>query len=286
MTQQELEKRKERAERETFVISRTDEGFRVYSPANPTKSYMVSGSAEALTCTCPDFQYHASDPQWQCKHILAVLNQRNKGNKQPAETDPYEVEERLAIRKEGRRAGKTEAQAPKDGVSQMLIKRSVSPDGRIDSLSVEFSSPVEKIPVKEIKSRALKTLKLQSEIVESFLGANSRENASPKGKEEDADGAAPAEMLNVGGMDGKWGRRLFINVKANGQTSKLFGTRKQLAASLAAAGFPKVAEQIAEGMQLNLPCRVVTKPSEDGRFLNIERVLPFEAPSRQRRVRQ
>jgi hypothetical protein len=156
----------------------------------------------------------------------------------------------------------------------MLIKRSVSPDGRIDSLSVEFSCPVEKVPAKEIKARALKTLSLQSEIVEGFLNGRKKDNVPPPVQNNGSGGPVPAQLLNIGGMNGKYGRRLFINVKVNGQTSKLFGNRKQLGEFIAAAGFASMADNIDEGMQLNLACRAITKPSEDGRFLNIERVLP------------
>ena len=40
-----------------------------------------------------------------------------------------------------------------NGSAQMLIKRSVSPDGRIDSVSVEFSMPVSDISNGEIKDK-------------------------------------------------------------------------------------------------------------------------------------
>jgi hypothetical protein len=73
-------------------------------------------------------------------------------------------------------------------------------------------------------------------------------------------------------MDGKWGRRLFINVEVNGKTLKIFGNHEQLAATVAAAGFAGV--EIEEGTDLNLPCRVTTKPSPDGKYTNVDRVLP------------
>ena len=50
----------------------------------------------------------------------------------------------------------------------MLIKRSVSPDGRIDSLSVEFDCPVEEQSLEETVGRARKILELQREIVGHF----------------------------------------------------------------------------------------------------------------------
>src|SRR5207249_2496310 len=69
-----------------------------------------------------------------------------------------------------------------NGSAQMLIKRSVSPDGRIDSVSVEFSMRVSDISNGEIKDKALKTLQLQKEIVGAFLELNGQKapaNAAP-----------------------------------------------------------------------------------------------------------
>ena len=153
--------------RETWVISRTDEGFRVYSPADPTKSHIVAGNPDEPTCTCADFQCHQGDPRWGCKHIQAVLDQVSTRS----DAADYDEQERRSIQHENL------PEAPhKNGGAQMLLKRSVSPDGRIDSLSVEFSCAVENITAGEIKTRALKTLGLQTEIVESFLGANSKNN--------------------------------------------------------------------------------------------------------------
>jgi hypothetical protein len=50
-----------------------------------------------------------------------------------------------------------------------------------------------------------------------------------------------------------------------------------------AAGFPQLAERVDEGKQLNAPCRVVTKPSEDGKYVNVKQVLPVEQPRPQQR---
>src|SRR5712692_1629257 len=70
MTATELAKRQERAVHETFVISRTRDGFRVYAPTEPKRQYMVSEDEDGVHCTCPDFQTHADDSHWRCKHIL------------------------------------------------------------------------------------------------------------------------------------------------------------------------------------------------------------------------
>jgi hypothetical protein len=77
-------------------------------------------------------------------------------------------------------------------------------------------------------------------------------------------------------MNTRSGWRLFINVQVNGTTIKLFGSKRQLGDHVAAAGFASIADHISQGMLLNLPCRVVTKPSADGKFINVEQVLPLK----------
>src|SRR5437867_2175841 len=68
-----------------------------------------------------------------------------------------------------------------NGSAQMLIKRSISPDGRIDSVSVEFSMPVSDISNGEIKDKALKILQLQKEVVGAFLKLNGQKAPASNG---------------------------------------------------------------------------------------------------------
>jgi hypothetical protein len=310
MTNAELAKRQERAVRETYVIAQTQEGFRVYAPTDPKRAYLVTGSAENPACTCPDFGLHAADPTWRCKHILAVLGQQQAGNGASTAPDPSEAEERRAIQEEGRAPRKRKAAGTNgngaSGTGHMLVKRSVSPDGRIDSLSVEFSAPLDSLPDDAIRDRAQQLIALQSSIVGGFL--NHREpppavrpaphtNGQPRQPPSAAPAngspvvppvvppavpqAVPAQLVNVAGMDGKWGRRLFINVQVNGKTLKLFGKREELAAAVAAAGFSGV--EIKEGTDLNVPCRVTTKPSPDGKYTNVNRVLPANGQQQPRK---
>lgn len=257
-----------------LVISRIDEGFRVYSVANPGHSYLVSGSAEAPACTCPEFQNGALGAR--CQHIEAVLDRYRRGNGD-AESDHYVREERLAIQNEGRVAPDQGRHA---GPVVMLLKRSVSPDGRIDSLSVEFSAEVDGMVANEVADRAARLLALQTAIVKGFLaGAKSGNGTQPKAEQNNgANGAVLAEMVNIGGTEGKWGRRLFIGFQANGQSLRLYGNQTQLAEVIRNAGFARMAERIEEGVALRVPCRVITKPSPDGRYVNIDRVLPVAVP--------
>jgi hypothetical protein len=120
---------------EPLVISRTEEGFRVYSPAEPTKSYIVAGGPDEPTCTCPEFQYHEGDPKWQCAHIQAVLQQLGLAHASGNSAGFYDTEERTAIQAEN-----SPPEKPADGTApQMVLKRSVS---RTDeSIPYPLSSP-------------------------------------------------------------------------------------------------------------------------------------------------
>jgi hypothetical protein len=149
MTPQELSIRQARAEHETLVISKTEEGFRVYAPTGKARPYFVTGTADAPSCTCPDFQNHKEDPTWRCKHVLAV----------------FKVEEGGASANAGNGGAQASANGGRgrtNGPAQMILKRSVSPDGRIDALSVEFAYPVANVPSQEIERQAGAVLRSSS----------------------------------------------------------------------------------------------------------------------------
>jgi hypothetical protein len=190
-------------------------------------------------------------------HIETVMNRYGRGNGQ-VEGDNYAREERLAIQNESRIAPDQGRQA---GPAVMLLKRSVSPDGRIDSLSVEFTAEVDGMAANEVADSAARLLALQTAIVKGFLdGAKNGNGSRPEVVHDNgANGAALAEMVGIGGTDGKWGRRLFISFQANGQSLRLYGNRTQLAEAIRNAGFARMAERIEEGVALRVPSRVITK---------------------------
>ena len=133
----------------------------------------------------------------------------------------------------------------------------------------------------EIKTKALTTLKLQKEIVADFLKLNGERKAvfvSPASKppEPTPQNGQPvfARMLDIGMIYGKWGKRLLINFEVNGRRCVLFGSANQLAAHIVAAGYEFEPENIEVGLRLNLACRVTTKPTDDGKYLNVDKVLP------------
>lgn len=300
----ELEKRKARAVTETLVIAPTEGGFRVYNPASITNLYMVTGIPESPTCNCPDYTAHANDPDWRCKHILAVLNKLEKQKLEPAAPAerPTEAARAGPTQPEINQTEKKKSKPQRSGQSQMRIKRSVSPDGYIDSLSVDFLTPIEPGAGETIKLQAHQALLLQAEIVDEFLkvngngknkpqaqlsangqkssktnengSSNAKDRGRDNGQTDESDGTEPARLLNIAGMDTRDGWMTFINVQVNGRTTKLFGNRQELGKHITAAGFASIAAHISQGMMLNLPCRVITKPSPNGKYLNIEKIFP------------
>jgi hypothetical protein len=277
MTQEQLEVRKERAEQEVFVITAAEEGWRVRSARNPSRFYLVSGDGAGFRCTCPDFQSHApQDPAWRCKHVLAVQDHQAKTGAADSETERELAEERAAVQAEG--SGQAQPVDGEPTAAQMLIKRSISPDGRIDSISSEFAFPLAEATVNRIKDRALKTLKLQTEIVKGFLNGAGAERSSGKRRQsqtQKGNGAVFARLLDVGVTNGQYGERFYLNVEVNGRRARMFGTAAQIARAISTAGERLFAQDIEPGLRVDLPCRVFTEESRDGRYLNVTRVLPL-----------
>lgn len=276
MTEGQFEVRRQRAERDVFVISTYEDGWRVRSTRNPSKFYLVSMNGTGLRCTCPDFENNsAQDPSWQCKHVLAVQDQQAKTGAIVPHTERELAEERAAVQAEG-----SPHQPENDDThpAQMLIKRSISPDGRIDSISIEFSSLVDEALISDIKSRALNTLKLQTEIVKGFFNGSAAKTNTGKAVQPQAhngNGAMFARLLDVGVSNGQYGERFFLNVQVNGRTARFFGSTAQIAKAISAVGEEFFPTDIEPGLRLNLPCHVLTEKSRDGRYLNVTQVLPL-----------
>ena len=253
-----------------LVTTRTEDGFRVYDAAKPEKQFFVNGNLNNPACTCDAFAEDA--PQGgTCEHYRAVCEKFS-------EDDPEAREERAAIQAEGQPPPKRKRRASSNGAALMTLKRSVSPDGRIDSLSVELSCPIDGVPAADISSRANCMLKLQREIAGNFLRSNGNGNGNGhKPISQQADSAVAAKMLSIGTTrNGNFS----LSFQVNGKGAKFFGTQAEVAQAIRAAGFEYSPEDVAEGVFLNLPCSVVTKPTADGRYLNVNRVLPASSQRR------
>jgi hypothetical protein len=262
-----------KSQEDFLIVNKTTDGYRVYSASQPGQQHFVHADLSNPACTCETF-----GSEQNCEHVRAVAEQLT-------EAERMELQERLAIQSGDPKTRKKRAATRSATPVTMTLKRSVSPDGRIDSLSVEFSCPLEPNVSSAIKSKAAGMLKLQSEIAAGFLTANGSPNngnrQTPKRSMEE--GGIAAKMLYVGTYNGRYGPRLFIAFQAKGQSLKLFGTAKQLAEVVSAAGYEYRESDIAEGIYLNLPCQILTRPSRDGRYTDIDRVLPDKVTSAQAR---
>jgi len=274
MNKQPTVARAPRAETETFIVAKTDEGYRIFSPHAPASQYLVCDTGDDMTCTCPEFAANSGDPDWCCKHIKAVHQYLDGQNhRRPPDSGATGA---VPANDAPPNDPPPKKSASRNAESSMLIKRSLSPDGRIDSLSVEFTIPVGKISSDEIKEHAARAMRLQKEIMHGFVKATGNGPVERNGAHGgEARGAKPAQLLNIDAMETRKGHSLFINVFVEKEMAKLFGDEETLIAALASAGYPNWPEQLAEGTELNLPCRAITK--RNGKYLNIERLLPASA---------
>ena len=95
-----LEMRQRRAQALIPTVRRVDAGYRVSSGSHDIE-YLITKPNGKPICTCPDFQRHADQPDFQCKHILAVtaaykegrLQLQNNGNSPPESTSPVSAGE-------------------------------------------------------------------------------------------------------------------------------------------------------------------------------------------------
>lgn len=257
-------------DKKAWVIARTGDAFRVYAPGSPGDVHVVRTSG-IPTCTCREYNAPGRGERVPCIHIKVVLAA------QGGRFAPHPVAISPVISAPEPSAPERKASAPSDEPARhMLLKRSVSPDGRIDSLSVEFSLPVAKLSAPDIKASAERALVIQSAIVEGFRGKRETQthNSPAPEAEQPADGTLYACIQGVRAMDTKWGRRLYLAFLVNGEHLRLFGTQKRIGDVLGFAGFPEYSPQVSEGLELDLPCRVIVEPTPDGRFMNVRRVFP------------
>lgn len=153
-----------------------------------------------------------------------------------------------------------------------MIKR-LSPDGRIDSISIEISIPLAET-LDEIKVNALTALTLQTEIATQFLQRSRKALLSATDKGPGNNGAVFARVLDVGVSDGQFGRRFYLNVNVNGRRARFFGTAAKVAQAVSALDEELIPDALEAGMRIDLPCRVLTERSDDGRYLNVTHILP------------
>jgi hypothetical protein len=87
---------------------------------------------------------------------------------------------------------------------------------------------------------------------------------------------AHAVITKIDRMKTRQGQSLFLKVDVGGETVRVFGRPDELAEHLEASGYDIPASEIQAGLELNLPCLVVTGPGNNG-YKIIEEFLPEAA---------
>lgn len=262
-------------------LIKTQNGYQVRSGP---KTYDVIIESDKITCTCLDFQkQHVEDPNHSCKHIIAILadfEEQQSCISTSITPQPHQADNKLSIIKTGNGASKTSLYpaptvAPKQ--PHILIKRSLSADSRIDSISVEIDFGLANEDEELVKAQALKALNLQDSIIKEFISINQpRENLPEPPQvvfptDETSEEVLDGIMTKVGIAQNK---SYYIIVELpESKTAKLFGNQKYLSHQIAVAGFSFPAEKIVEGIILNIPCKVTTVLN--GKFINVDKVFPI-----------
>ncbi|MBN1516380.1 hypothetical protein JXA32_07405 [Candidatus Sumerlaeota bacterium] len=166
MSTAQLDQPVEEARPDVLVSSPCAEGIRVYSPSAPDVSYIVSGTRQHPRCTCGPFQAMKSQLGFACYHIRSVRSQLPDEEQEPALDTSFPPN------------GNESYPAPASSQSMMTLKRSVSPDGRIDSLSVELSLPLDGQMDGWMIDEASVLLGLQEQIAQEFKGRQQNGNSN------------------------------------------------------------------------------------------------------------
>jgi hypothetical protein len=126
-----------------------------------------------------------------------------------------------------------------------------------------------------IKSQALRVLRLQNEIARQFLNLTGKPPATSQPRNGNGNGSTvAARVIDLGVSNGPCGERFFLNVAVGRDRARLFGSAKKIVDALRVLGEHIPPEELGAGMRFNLPCRVTTERSADGRYLNVTQVLP------------
>jgi hypothetical protein len=262
MTNDTFPKRIAQVGSDTFVIAREGDQFRMYAPGNPAEVSTVRITDKETVCTCTEFIEKGGDSEFRCKHILAVQKIPNATRIPSAVRVPSHAPEPQTSVSSG------------NGARHMLLKRSISPDGRIDSLSVEFSLAVGSESETEMVEKANAALAIQSVIIAGFLGKESNGNGKDETKGVATNGLKAAKIVAFGFRPTKWGQRAALTFEVEGDRLAFFGSRERLREVLNFAGYPAVGKDLSTPFDTDLACQVTVKKTEDGKYTNIDRVYP------------
>ena len=232
------------------------------------------------SCTCPDFQVRIAQEGRICKHIAAAaitalapqvqVPSTANGNgsvrsiaTQPAEVSPLVFRIRRNVQTDGKNGVQVEVQAriTNDEVQDReTASYAYALLGRLASLAQNGTAPPENNFAREtVQPSAAKKPPMKSRIAPATEG-------SP----------VSAVITKIDRMKTRQGDSLFLKVDVGGETVRVFGRPEELAERLEAAGYDIPASEVQAGLELNLPCLVITGQGSTG-YKIIQEFLPEAA---------
>jgi hypothetical protein len=230
------------------------------------------------SCTCPDFQVRIAQEGRICKHIAAAAiialapqvqapsptdgSMKANGN-QPAETSPLLFRIRRNVQTDG-----------KGGV-QVEVQARITNDEVQDRETASYAYDL----LERLASHAAKgTAPSESNFTQEAVSPSVAKKTPIKSRTTSARGGnpVPAVITKIDRMKTRQGESLFLKVDVGGETVRVFGRPEELAERLEASGYDFPASEIQAGLELNLPCLVVTGQGSSG-YKIIEEFLPEAA---------
>jgi SWIM zinc finger len=235
------------------------------------------------TCTCPDFQVRIAQEGRICKHIAAAAITSLAPQVQPP--SPGANGNGSSIRAYG-------SQTSEATPLIFRIRRNVQTDGK-NGVQVEVQARItnDEEQDRETASYAYDLLeRLASHVAKGPAPSGNhfaREVGSPSAakptpirarRSTAASNGHPvsAVIAKIDRMKTRQGESLFLKVDVGGETVRVFGRPEELAERLEASGYDIPASEIQAGMELHLPCLVVTGQGTSG-YKTIEQFLPEAA---------
>ena len=230
------------------------------------------------TCTCPDFQVRIAQEGRICKHIAAAaiialapqvqLPSPENGNvsvmkangSQPADASPLVFRIRRNVQTDG-----------KNGV-QVEVQARVTNDEVQDRETASYAYDL----LERLASFAAKgTASSESNFARETASPSAAKKTPMKSHTRSATEGSPvpAVITKIDRMKTRQGESLFLKVDVGGETVRVFGRPEELAERLEASGYDIPASEIQAGLDLNLPCLVVTGQGSSG-YKIIEEFLP------------
>ena len=230
------------------------------------------------SCTCPDFQVRIAQEGRICKHIAAAAiialapqvqspsptNGYTKANGgQTAEVSPLLFRIRRNLQTDGKNGVQVEVQARvtnDEAQDRETAWYAYDLLDRLASLAAKNTAPSESNFAREaVSPSAAKKPPMRSHTTSTTEG-----------------NLVPAIITKVDRMKTRQGESLFLKVDVGGETVRVFGRPEELAERLEASGYDFPASEIQAGLELNLPCLVVTGLGNSG-YKIIEQFSPEAA---------